>query len=305
MKCAVVCPCYNEAGVISAFISSLENHLTNMDHDFHIIVIDDGSSDSTLEELRSYKNSHSTPSSTILHVYSMGSNFGHQEAIYQGLLIAQEMECEKTIVMDSDGEDDPKDIESLLKIEADVVFAKRGKRSEGNLFKWGYRIYRIIFYLISGRKMAFGNYSVLNRKALNTLCSRGFIHYAAALSKQRLNISYVPLDRAPRIGGSSKMNYNALMMHGLRSLVEYSEDLLRSMFRLIMLVGLILLGVGVYVLYTKLFTDLAIQGWASTLSVGLFNSLLICISCFILGVLLLNIQLRQPMRKSPSKEKIQ
>ncbi|NQX92366.1 MAG: glycosyltransferase [Flavobacteriales bacterium] len=302
MKCAVVCPCYNEAGVINSFLVLLEKELEKMDHEFHIILMDDGSSDETLDELKGYSSSSS--SSITLHVFSMGSNFGHQEAIYQGLLCAQELECDRTIVMDSDGEDDPGDIAKLLSENTDVVFAKRRKRSEGNLFKWGYRIYRIIFFLISGKKMAFGNFSVLNEKALNALCSRGFIHYAAALSKQRLSISHVPLDRAPRIGGASKMNYNSLMMHGLRSLVEYSEDLLRSMFRLILLVGLVLLGVGGYVLYTKLFTDLAIQGWASTLSVGLFNALLICISCFILGVLLLNIQLRQPMRKSPRKEKI-
>lgn len=301
MKCAIVLPCYQEAEVIVEFIHKLDQTLGAVNHDFHLMVIDDASINNTLELL----NATSTSSSNVqLHVFQLPTNQGHQQAIYEGLNCALELGVDRIVVMDSDGEDDPNSIEEMLQQEEDIVFAVRGKRQEGSFFKLGYFFYKALFKLVVGKPMHFGNFTCLSARAAKSVVNRGYIHYSAFLSKLKLPKSFIKSDRRKRIGGESKMSYNALMMHGLRSLVEYAEDLVRFVFKILLFLLLVLLGVGSYVLYSKLFTKTAISGWASSLGIGLFNAFLICISCFILGVLLLNLQLRQPSRKEFPPKKI-
>jgi len=50
---------------------------------------------------------------------------------------------------------------------------------------------------------------------------------------------------------------------------------------------LFILSIG-WVVSIKLFTDLAIPGWASTLCLSLFNSVLLCSGFFALGLLLVH-----------------
>lgn len=299
MKHAIVLPCYNEAEVIERFVHELDTVLANISGEHHIFIIDDCSLDDTAEICQKIKTINST-----IHVFSLNSNHGHQNAIYQGLLEAQNMEVDRVTVMDADGEDDPNDLDQLLNTQVDIAFAKRGKRREPGWFKLSYVFYKCVFWLVVGKPMHFGNYTTLNRKALDVTLEKGYIHYSAFLSKQKLTKGSVFSDRRKRMGGHSKMNYRSLVMHALRSLVEYSENLLQFMFRTMVLILVILFGVGSYVFYTKVFTKMAVAGWASTLGIGLINAFLICASCFILGVLLLNIQLRQSNRLNTQKKKV-
>ena len=301
MKCAIVLPCYQEADVVVEFINELDQILGSQPEEFHLLVIDDASTNSTIELL----NGCSTHSNNVnLHVFQLATNQGHQQAIYEGLNCALKMEVDRIVVMDSDGEDDPNAISGLLSQPEDIVFAVRGKRQEGSVFKLGYFFYKILFKLVVGKPMHFGNFTALTSRAANSVVNKGYIHYGAFLSKLKLSKSFVLSDRRKRIGGNSKMSYNSLMMHGLRSLVEYAEDLVSFVFKILLFLLVILVFVGCYVIYSKLFTDTAIAGWASSLGIGLFNAFLICISCFILGVLLLNLQLRQASRKDIPPKKI-
>lgn len=301
MKCAIVLPCYQEAEVVIEFIKELDQILGSQPQDFHLLVIDDASTNSTIELL----NHCSTQSNNVnLHVFQLATNQGHQQAIYEGLNCALEMEVDRIVVMDSDGEDDPNAIPGLLSQPEDIVFAVRGKRQEGSVFKLGYFFYKILFKLVVGKPMHFGNFTALTARAARSVVNKGYIHYSAFLSKLKLSKGFVLSDRRKRIGGDSKMSYNSLMMHGLRSLVEYAEDLVSFVFKILLFLLVILVLVGGYVIYSKLFTDTAIAGWASSLGIGLFNAFLICISCFILGVLLLNLQLRQASRKDIPPKKI-
>lgn len=59
--------------------------------------------------------------------------------------------------------------------------------------------------------------------------------------------------------------------------------------KLFLLIGFLFLISISYVLYSKLFTNNAIPGWASTLSVSLINTAIICLGFFVTGILLLNL----------------
>lgn len=286
-KIAIVTPCFNENYTLIQFLELLEKTLTDLPYHFTVVVVNDCSTDDTLTLLSRF---NFKANNLQLDVITLAFNLGHQGAIYQGLLYSRELEAEKFIVMDSDGEDDPNAIlEIILEDQADIVHVVRGKRNEGLFFRIAYYFYKMLFRMITNSDMNFGNYCMINRRVLNATIHTSFIHFAAYLSKIRANHAYVTYDRRKRIGGQSKMNAGSLVSHAFKSLTEYAESLLLMFLKLFIMLATGFSVLILYIIYQKLFTDNAILGWASTMSVGLFNTALIAIGFYVIGILLLNI----------------
>jgi polyisoprenyl-phosphate glycosyltransferase len=283
---ALVAPCYNEGEVAIRFLREVEQVVSATDARWTLIMVDDASTDQTLQLLNSYKTSAPNVS---LRTISVAYNMGHQEAIYQGLLSASTTDATHFVVMDSDGEDDPQALVDLLRRkDHSIVFVARGKRTESLLFRLGYKGYRLLFRLITGRPISFGNYSMIDRRVLEAVLDRSFIHYAAFLSRQRARSTLITFDRRKRIDGRSKMSFKSLSMHAFKALIEYSEEVLLLFLKAFIGLAVVFLFSLITIVSIKLFTDSAIPGWASTLSVSLFNSMLICLGFFATGLLLVN-----------------
>ncbi len=283
---ALIAPCYNEGNVAVRFIQEIEDVIRDTTFVWTVVMVDDASSDDTLVRLRAYSPS---AGNVRLRPISLPYNMGHQEAIYQGLLYASTTEATRFVVMDSDGEDDPSALLELSGIsDSSIVFVSRGKRSEPLPFKIGYWLYRSMFKAIAGRTISFGNYSMIDRSVLRVVIERSFVHYAAFLSRQRTTIRMITYDRRKRIDGRSKMSFQSLSMHAFRSLIEYSEDMLNMFLKVFLLLTLIFTCSILAIISIKLFTAYAVPGWASTLSLSLFNSMLVCLGFFMIGLIMLN-----------------
>jgi glycosyltransferase involved in cell wall biosynthesis len=203
----------------------------------------------------------------VLH---LASNLGHQRAIAVGLTeVATRARYTAAIVMDSDGEDRPEDVPTLLAALREdprrIVVARRARRSEGPLFRTFYALYKLLFRLLTGKAIAFGNFCVLPAPWVSRLVAMPEIwnNLAAAITRSRTQLHACPTDRGVRYAGRSKMNLVALLVHGLSAVSVYSDVaftriLLFSFGLAILTVG----GIGV-VVGIRLFTDLAIPGWAT------------------------------------------
>ena len=244
----IIAPCFNEEKVIESFLREIEIKLSNLDRFFTIIIVDDGSSDNTITKLKNFEFSSQKFN---LKVISLLINFGHQNAIQQGLLYAKKLNLDAAgyIIMDSDGEDDPTAIKEFIQKneEFEVVFISRGKRQEGLKFKLGYFFYKLIFRIICGKEINFGNYSILSPKVLEYIAGQDFFHYAAFISKQYYTIKKFTFDRQRRIDGQSKMVYNSLVLHGLKSLIEYSENLVYFLIKIFLLICLLLIALLIFI----------------------------------------------------------
>jgi polyisoprenyl-phosphate glycosyltransferase len=292
----IVTPCYNENIAVIKFLTELDKILSEVDSSFTVIVVDDASIDNTLQLLKKF----SFNSANIdFKVISLRYNLGHQGAIYQGLLYARSLDASNVIVMDSDGEDDPNAILQLIKLQdsnIDIVHVVRAKRKERLLFRAFYKFYKIIFRFITKKTMNFGNYCMINQKIIETTTETSFIHFAGYLSKQKAKSSKIVYNRRSRLDGKSKMNLDSLVHHAFKSFIEYAEDLLMLFLKLfILLAAAIIILIG-YILYEKIFTNNAILGWASTLSATLFNTAIISLGFFVLGILLLNMMSKNDIK---------
>lgn len=297
-KFICVTPVYNDWESFLILAKNINNELSEK-FDFEIVAVDDGSFD--LVDISKID--------VPVEIVTLKTNVGHQRAIAVGLQYVSDQKGNFThvIVMDSDGEDRPEDICTLMdKCELlgnkKIVFAQRKKRQESALFKSGYFVYKNIFYWLTGQKINFGNFSCIPYKLLKKVVVRENLwnHYSGSIIQSKLPFDKVLIDRGKRYAGASKMNFTSLVLHGLSSISVYFDSLSVRILKLSMVgVSFCLLSV-VGVLYIKFFTDSSIPGWASNLILIIFT-IILQLSSVTLIVLLMQLSSRKNI-KSPSGE---
>jgi len=232
-----------------------------------IIVVDDGSLQ------RCDRSAFQVSFSAVrgIRILRLRRNLGHQRAIAIGLVYVQQtVICDAVVVMDSDGEDTPEGVAQLLsaysKLDgANLIFAERSRRSESLKFRGFYHLYRLLHKCLTGVRVRVGNFSILPFSYLNTLVvvNELWNHYAAAVFRTNLPYTMVPIPRGARIAGVSRMNFVALVSHGL-SAVSVFGDVVGVRILIASLTGSLLTGLGMVVVVSiRLFTDRAIPGWAT------------------------------------------
>jgi glycosyltransferase involved in cell wall biosynthesis len=263
----ILMPVYNDWKALSLLLPKLDKQLGENGFVADILIVDDGSTVSAPEGLER----DSFGSIQAIDVLPLHRNLGHQRAIAVGLAyIEATRHCRSVIIMDCDGEDDPKDVprlirESLDKENSEIIFAERTRRSENLAFRFFYRCYRLLHYMLTGVPVRVGNFSLVPARTLPRLVavSELWNHYAAAVHKARFPMALIPTQRGCRLEGPSRMNLVTLIVHGLSAIAVFGD---RIGVRLLIVVcsamcavlGALLLVVGI-----RVFTTLAIPGWAT------------------------------------------
>jgi hypothetical protein len=169
-----------------------------------------------------------------LTILSLRRNVGHQRAIAIGLSYVVGTNLAKNVlIMDSDGEDRPADIAKLVSAlnsaeRTTVVVAKRVNRSEGKLFAAWYRLYRVLFRLLTGYEIQFGNFSAMHIDAARRLVAMAelWINFPATVLRSGFRIAAVSTDRGRRYLGHSKMNFLSLVLHGFGAIAVFTDRVL-------------------------------------------------------------------------------
>jgi polyisoprenyl-phosphate glycosyltransferase len=198
-------------------------------------------------------------------------NLGHQRAIAIGLVyVHQTTSCDAVIVMDADGEDTPEGVAQLLSAYSEthgvkVIFAERSRRSESLQFRFFYVLYKFVHRCLTGMNVRVGNFSILPSAYLNTFAVMNELwnHYAAAIFRSKLPFTMIPIPRGTRIAGTSRMNFVALVSHGL-SAISVFGDVVGVRLLIASLGASLLAAVGiVLVVMIRFLTNWAIPGWAT------------------------------------------
>jgi len=283
----ILTPIYNDWNSFEKLLSEINENLSQISINFNLVVVDDGSilQDNLEFSIKNYKNINK------FNIIELTRNLGHQRAIAIGLAyIEDNINTDAVLVIDSDGEDSPKDINILIQTLMDnpdkIVFASRAKRSEGVFFKIFYNIYIHLFHFFTGFQISFGNFSIIPNRYLKRLISMSELwnHFAAAIIRSKLPFISVPTIRGTRYSGVSKMNFQSLVIHGLSSISVYIDYvgvrvlIFTSFLILISLIGMLIL------LWVRFMTEMAIPGWATNVSFGL---ILVFLQSFLISLLLI------------------
>jgi hypothetical protein len=271
-KIAIVTPVFNDWEAFSQLVAQLGEQAELGKNDIYIFAVDDGSSElaDTAAPI--------IPRGIIsdLRVIRLACNLGHQRAIAVGMVVASKAsDFDAVVVMDSDGEDRPDAVAKLIaawvKQPGKIVVARRGRRSERLTFKLFYSIYKLIFRLMTGQPISFGNFCLMPRNALKALVHNPAIwnNLSAAIVRSRVPYTEIQINRAPRLAGRSRMSFVSLAIHGLSAISVYTDIVLvRITLAACILGGVVILGL-IAVVAVKFGTDWAIPGWASYVAASL------------------------------------
>ena len=219
----VVAACFNESLVITQFI---ERVLAQPEAN-HLLLIDDGSSDATVAEVRAWQRSHRGAPVTLLE---LTRNFGKEAAMLAGLDFA-DGRCSAAILIDSDLQHPPERIPAMVaawREGAEVVTAVRDDRDEEGLMKvatasWFYRVFNRLVDSIQLQEGA-GDFRLLSAPVVAavtqmreaTRFSKGLMPWTGYRSVE------IPYSRVARSGGRSSWSSIKLWRYALDGIFSFT-----------------------------------------------------------------------------------
>lgn len=301
----ILMPVYNDWEALARLLPLLDGELRSSGFHAAVLLVDDGSNSTVPTKLSAVTYTYIQS----IDVLPLRRNLGHQRAIAVGLsYIEAHRPCRFVVIMDCDGEDDPHDVPRLVReciTTNNIVFAARSKRSEGLAFTVFYHLYRLVHFLLTGVQVRVGNFSVVPISSLRCLVavSELWNHYAAAVHKAKLPMQLIKSERGTRLAGPSRMDLVALVVHGLSAMAVFGD---RIGVRLMILVstGIIFTTAALLsVVGIRLFTTLAIPGWA-TYATGLLFVMLIQMLLVLLIFVFVILASRERANMIPSRDYI-
>jgi dolichol-phosphate mannosyltransferase len=158
---SVVIPVLNEESIVSELVGRVRKEILSLTNDYEIIIIDDGSKDKTLVNLKKICEMDSK-----IKTIKFSRNFGQHSAITAGIEIAQ---GQWIVIMDGDLQDRPEVIPELYAKASegyDSVFVSRIKRNESIIYlvlqKGFYKILRFLSGIDFDGAQA--NFSIISKK---------------------------------------------------------------------------------------------------------------------------------------------
>lgn len=271
MILSIVVPCFNEEAVLkktSVHLIALLEKLSDkkiLSKESHIILVDDGSTDSTWGLIK--EKAHQCPS---IRGLKLSRNQGHQNALLAGLLTA---DGDAVISIDADLQDDLGviiDMVNAHKNGSDVVYGVRKNRDTDTFYK---RITAETYYHVLQAfrvQIVFNHadYRLMSRRAIEAL--RHFkeinLFLRGIVPQIGFQSTIVYYDRKERVAGQSKYPFTKMMALAWQGITSFSSVPLRMITVVGVIVSIGSFCVALWAIAIKLFTDLALPGWASTVA---------------------------------------
>ena len=282
LRLSVAIPLHNEEAGIPELLSRLGAVLDGVPGGPHeIVLVDDGSSDRTLEVLDA-----AAQLDPRLVVVALSRNFGHQPALSAALDFVT---GDIIIAMDGDLQDRPESIPDLLAKHRegyDVVYAQRKKRKESLALRASYFMYYRLLSSLADTQLPLdaGDFALMTRRVVEQM--RAAPEHNRYLRGLRSWVGFrqtgIPVERDERFAGTT--NYGPLKLLKLASdgIFSFSIVPLRAA-ALLGLVAILITGAfSIYTLYARLVLHRTPVGFTSLM---LFMAFLTGVQLFFLGVI--------------------
>lgn len=226
---SVFLPCYNEARNIPLLIKDLAEVLPKVARTFEIIVVDDGSQDTTRALIRRLQKKHS-----FLRMITHEENLGYGAAVYSGLQAAQ---YEWVFLTDGDRQFNVRELVDFLPYtqKYSALIGYRKNRAEGwrrHLNAQLFKLYVTSLFRIKVRDIDCA-FKLIRRDKLplKALAARGamisteLLYY---LRKKRVALKELPVTHYPRLFGRPTGNDPRVIVRAVGESLQLRWRLLTS-----------------------------------------------------------------------------
>jgi glycosyltransferase involved in cell wall biosynthesis len=257
---SIVIPLFNEGTLVEELIKRVKLNSKAITQEFEIILIDDGSTDSTWDKIE-----NGAKQDGRVKGIKFSRNFGHHYALTAGLHHAV---GEWVVVMDGDLQDRPEVIPELYTkvIEGfDIVFVSRRNRPE----RIYYRIIQKIFYWILRRLSGINfdssqaNFSILNRKVVEAFKNfpENARFYASTIKWLGYRRTEIFADHGQRFSGKPSYTLRKRIKLATDIILSFSERPLKFSIGMGLLMSLLSLSITFWVIYSYFFLGYLVSAW--------------------------------------------
>lgn len=209
---SLVIPCYNEQEIVPTLLQRVEGAMAGLGKPYEVIVVDDGSTDSTPQLLANGLRKHAW-----LRVLRMAKNGGQSAAFEAGFAAAA---GDIIATIDADLQNDPEEIPRLLPMlegrdgtpAYDMITGWRKNRQDTNFRRWQSRQANRIRNWISQDTI---NDSACSLKVYRSEVLKGLKlfngahRFFPALAKMRgFRVLETPVKHSPRFAGTAKYGFS-------------------------------------------------------------------------------------------------
>jgi glycosyltransferase involved in cell wall biosynthesis len=262
----IVIPIFNEADGLSVLFARVLPILENITREWEIICVNDGSSDTTLAELKQWHDKESR-----IKILSLSRNFGKEAALTAGLHHAF---GKAVIPMDADLQDPPELISEMVAKWREgfkVVLATRKTRSGETLFKrfsaWGY--YKLMGSLLTIKlPQQTGDFRLMDQQVVEvmrllperTRFMKGLFAWVGFSTTQ------IYFDRTPRAVGQAKQGIRALWRLAKDGIFSFTTLPLRITTYLGIMISLVAFSYALWLIAHTILHGTDVPGYASIMA---------------------------------------
>lgn len=206
---SIIIPAYNEERTIGSVIKTIRNSVSSHKLLYEIIIINDGSTDRTKEEVEKTRE-------TVIH---LEKNLGKANALRIGFKASSGMNL---LTMDADGSHQQEDINALIEtyfnkgdhmIIGSRFMGKQKSRFTSSMNIVGNKIFKYVLFLLSGKYItdSQSGLRIFDRRVLRSidLISKGY-KIESELTAKMIGLGYkvseIPINCRPRVYGKSNLN---------------------------------------------------------------------------------------------------
>ncbi|MFC7063733.1 glycosyltransferase family 2 protein [Halobacillus seohaensis] len=260
-----IIPSFNEAGNIELIYKALDREFEDLNYDYEILFINDGSTDDTLFRIKKLVFS----SSKVKYI-SFTRNFGKEVALLAGF---QHVKGEAVIVMDADLQHPCSLIKPFIEGFEEgyhQVIAQRNRKGDG----WLRSCFSSLYYCLVNKfvdvdiRNGVGDFRLLSRKAVDSLLTlnEGSRFSKGLFSWIGLSQKIINYDNVARKNGKTKWAFSKLLNYGIDGAISFNNSPLRMCFytgSLILLLSLIYIFVHLFLIMNN---GIVAHGYFTTIS---------------------------------------
>ena len=282
-KIGVIVPCYNEEESLPYFYKEMQKVMEQMDVEFELLFVNDGSKDKTLDILKDFAKKDER-----VRFLSFSRNFGKEAAIYAGL---QHVNGDYVTLMDADLQDPPEKLilmyQVLIKENLDIVGLKSNDHKNYGFVR---KFFTACYYKILGTfttvPMAPNerDYRLMTRQVVDAILSlEEYNRYSKGLFNfVGFDTKWLTYDAPERVAGKTKWSFWKLFTYGIDGIVGFStKPLVLSAMIGILFCFIAFLMIFVIILKTLIWGD-PVGGWPSLACIIIFCS---GVQLFFLGII--------------------
>ncbi len=228
MKLSLVVPCFNEEGNVAQFYKEVKNDFSDVDFDYEIVFVNDGSKDGTLNELKKLLDGD-----VPIKIVNFSRNFGKEAAMYAGL---ENTEGDYVTIIDADLQQSPALALEMVrtldrKPEFDCIACYQKERSENKSLVF----FKDTFYKLINKfadtefVQGASDFRTFRRPMVEAILGmKEYFRFSKGLfSWVGFNTKFIPYRANDRLSGESKWSFFKLFRYALEGIFSFTTAPLR------------------------------------------------------------------------------